>query len=290
MPAYDLTFFPNDDNTVTYYVASFVIDLSLGQIAHQLAYIDNATRPCDETTYGYVGDKAFGDIFYTYFNQGAQILYCAVGLDETLMHAEHPHYHVTIIFDNKRKFNGKEKTITEGWIKSVREDNWHYGQSLRLKISKWDGTMKPLGYATKEKHIVHPVGLSDSKFAAYQAAREYYGAKKKHELEEYEKEQKKKEHTKLLKDEVREYLVLNVKASLDELRDFMERPQMKDKYGYCECSEYDAVRVCLERYQIENNKHFQTFELNKYLFDYYRYVRGFTPVEMYFLRVNNNIR
>ena len=149
--------------------------------------------------------------------------------------------------------------------------------------------MKPLGYATKEiEQLVSD--LTDNERPAYEAARKYYWCKKLHELEDYEKEQKKKEHTKLLKDEVREYLVLNVKASLDELRDFMERPQMRDKYGYCDCTEYDAVRVCLERYQIENNKHFQTFELNKYVFDYYRYVRGFTAVEMYFLRVNNNIR
>lgn len=263
------TFFP-EPKADTYYVASFVINRDL---PNKLNAVD---------VYTAVRDKYITEL---------GLMYYAIGFDETLLAGDEPHYHLTIIFNDK---DLKNKVITKNRIQTIREKNpdWKLGQKMRFSISEWDGTMYPLGYATKDEEIEFNLGEDSDlrKLASYRACREQAREKKQLELRDFNKEQAKREHSKLLKDEVRDYLVKNVKGCLDDLKEFLERPGMREQYGYSDTTEYEAVRVCLEKYQIEHNKHFQTFELNKYVFDYYRYVRGFSAIEMYFLRVNNNIR
>jgi hypothetical protein len=224
--------------------------------------------------------------------------YCiaySIGEDTTLMVGEEPHYHLCMVFHLQRT---EQKLMTETWIRKNREKRWKYGQNVSYKINKWDNSMICLGYAAKENEIekslaqLVPQYWETEELAtdAYYAARCEARAKKLGEITLAKKENEKRENAKLLKEEVLDYVGQHLAIVKTDLESYLAKTGMREHHNYVDADEVTCVRIVLEKYQIEHKKHFQKFEIDKHVFNYFRHIKKYNEIEMYFLRNNNNLR
>lgn len=224
--------------------------------------------------------------------------YCiaySIGEDTTLMVGEEPHYHLCLVFHIKRT---SDKDMTETWIRKNREKRWKYGQNVSYKVSKWDGKMSCLGYATKESEIKKSLAqLVPDYWSSLELALDSYylaqceaRAKKSAEITLAKNAQEKKQTDKLLKEEILEYISEHYAQVKTDLESYLGKVGIREHHNYADADEITCVRIALEKYQIEKNKHYQKFEIDRHVFNYFRHIKKYNEIEMYFLRNNNNLR
>lgn len=224
--------------------------------------------------------------------------YCiaySIGEDTTLMVGEEPHYHLCLVFHINRT---TDKTMTETWIRKNREKRWKFGQNVSYKVSKWDCEMTCLAYATKETEIkksldqLVPYYWASMELAldSYYLAQVACRSKKSAEITLAKSLQEKKQTEKLLKEEILEYISEHYAQVKSDLEEYLRKPGIRELYHYADADEVTCIRVALEKYQTEKNKHYQKWEIDRHVFNYFRHIKKYNEIEMYFLRHNYNLR
>lgn len=204
----------------------------------------------------------------------------AVGEDSTYMEGEEPHYHVHLVTG---EFNDDGKKITLSAIEKVRQRRWKFGQDCKMKVSEWDGDISFLAYAIKEKEIrVNlPLGVD---LAEFQLKVKETLNNKIHRHEEFKKQQKLINAKKDLKTHLLKYIDANMDEVKRKVHVYQSHAQYSSDYvphtGHLE--EPALVKICLEKYQKEEKKHFRQFEIDRFVCDYFRTKKDY--LEMYFLR------
>jgi len=205
--------------------------------------------------------------------------YC-LGEDSTYMEAEEPHYHLHMITDH---LDDAGKPITKRSLEHIREGRWKYGQALHMKISEWDGDMRFLAYAGKEKLIRHNLPLGIITDLAFKSLCDECLETKKTKHAKYSKER----NIIKLKKDLKAHLLTYIEANMDAVKTKLHAYQALQCYSSSHGSpqyleEAALVKICLEKYQMEFNKHFRQFEIDRYVCEYFRGRMDY--LEMYFLR------
>lgn len=205
----------------------------------------------------------------------SKILGYAVGEDSTYMEGEEPHYHVHMVTG---EHNDDGRKITLSAITKMRERRWKFGQDVKMKVSEWDGDISFLAYAVKEKQIRINLPLDIEQAEFDRKVKECLNNKiQKHE--EFKKAQKLILAKKDLKTAVLEYIDKNLETVRHKVHSYSALNQQVSPF-YLE--EPALVKIALEKYQIENKKHFRQFEIDRFVCEYFRTKKDY--LEMYFLR------
>jgi len=209
----------------------------------------------------------------------------SLGEDTTYMEGEEPHYHLNFITCPHDKDTGK--VITKRSLEKIREKSWHYGQKLSLKISELrtdisNSELSFLAYACKEKTIRHSI-IDEHKHKLFIELAAKALASKKAQHEFWEKDRQTKLAKKDLKDKVLEYMGVNWERQEAECHAWTLVPGNSKLLTDCEFSECEIARVLLERFQLEEKKHFRPFEIDRYVCEYFRKKLN-DPIKMFIFR------
>jgi len=209
----------------------------------------------------------------------------SLGEDTTYMEGEEPHYHLNFITCLHDKDTGK--IITKRSLEKIRESSWHYGQKLSLKISPLrtdisNSELSFLAYACKENVIRHSI-IDEHKHILFTelALKALLTKKTTHQL--WEKEQNNKLAKKDLKDKVLDYMGAHWDRQVSECEAWTLVPGNNKLLSESEFTECEIARVILERFQLEEKRHFRPFEIDRFVCEYFRKKLN-DPIKMFIFR------
>lgn len=207
----------------------------------------------------------------------------SLGEDTTYMEGEDPHYHLNMVCYEKD--TKTDKVITKRSLEKIREQsNWKFGQDLHIRVVECANPLYFLAYACKESRI--KVSLSDEAQLDefYKLSLDALAIKiKKHET--WKKEELIKKTKKDLKELVIDYMNKHYSQQADACSEWLSVPGNQERLGY-NAGKFDQIQICrvvLERFQIENHKHFRQFEIERYICEYFRQ-KFSDPIDMFILR------
>jgi len=207
----------------------------------------------------------------------------SLGEDSTYMEGEDPHYHLHMVcYEND---TANDKVITKRSLEKIRESsNWKFGQDLHIRVSECTNPLYFLAYAIKEKRVKFQLSDEAQTDEFYKLSLDALAVKvKKHDT--WKKEELIKKQKKDLKDIVLDYMCKNYSQQADACSEWMNIPGNADRIGF-RSEKFDQIQICrvvLERFQIENKKHFRQFEIERYICEYFRNKYS-DPLEMFILR------
>lgn len=213
----------------------------------------------------------------------------SLGEDTTYMEGEEPHYHVNFVTCPYDKATGR--IITKRSLEKIRESSWHFGQKLSLKVSplrtdlSFSG-LTFLAYACKEKTIRHSI-IDEHKLVQFVELSVKALALKKSSHSFWEKEHSKKLAKKDLKDKVLDYISTHWDQQMSECDAWTNIPGNNKLLNDSEFSQCEIAKVLLERFQIEEKKHFRPFEIDRYVCEYFRQKLN-DPIAMFIFRNNRH--
>lgn len=207
----------------------------------------------------------------------------SLGEDSTYMEGEDPHYHLHMLCTENDTITGK--VVTKRQLEKIRETSkWKFGQDLHIRVSECTNPLYFLAYACKESRIKFSLQDETQIDDFYKLSLDALAVKiKKHDI--WQKEELKKKASKDLKDTVLDFLCKNYSQQADACSEWLRTPSNAARIGF-QTDQFDRiqiVRVLLERFQIENKKHFRQFEIERYICEYFRQKYS-DPIEMFILR------
>lgn len=212
----------------------------------------------------------------------------SLGEDTTYMEGEEPHYHLNFVTLPYDKVTGK--VISKRALEKVREGSWHFGQRLSLKISPLkvdlsNSALSFLAYGCKENRHKH--SIDESRMTLFNELAEQHLARKKAQHGIWEKEQKKKLAKKDLKERVLEYIGRHWDEQVEQCQAWCNIPGntklINDSY-FADC---EVCKIILEKFQLEEKKHFRPFEIDRYVCEYFR-EKFQDPIQMFIFRNNRH--
>lgn len=209
----------------------------------------------------------------------------SLGEDTTYMEGEEPHYHLNFITCTHDKKTGR--VITKRSLEKVRESSWHFGQRLSLKISPLNldisfSELSFLAYACKERLIRHSL-VDEGRITIFNemAIKALLTKKAKHDV--WEKEHNKKVAKKDLKEKVLEYISRHWDEQSAQCQAWLTVPGNNKLLNDSEFADCEVCKIILEKFQIEEKRHFRPFEIDRYVCEYFRQ-KFQDPIQMFIFR------
>lgn len=207
----------------------------------------------------------------------------SLGEDSTYMEGEDPHYHLNMVCYENDTVTGK--VITKRSLEKIREQSsWKFGQNMHIQVKECTNPLYFLAYACKESQV--KVSLKDeSQMDEFYSLRlDALGVKQKKHAE-WVHEQNIKLSKNDLKERVIEYMCKNYSQQVDACAEWLSNPNNAERLGNFN-AKFDNVQICrilLERFQMENKKHFRQFEIERFICEYFRQ-KYENPIDMFILR------